>query len=431
MATKIYTGGAANVADVIHLTPGGTIEVGDVFRVTLGVSQVEIAASATTVASVCTDLLAALTANDVPAEFADLTWEVDDTTTPTVVIGTGPSDGRPIYASLAVATTESGGGAADAQTFAKSNPTAATGSKDWDNVDNWHDGALPTNNDTVYLGLYPIVPQYNLDQTGMTGELTALYIMNGATSGLLVGLPKVNANGFNEYLDQYLTIDTDALYYGEGVGDATPSLYLNANPANNALSVQVKRTDIRDGDGVAPLVIKNAGSAAVTITDCRGAVDLATGPDDSLTLTALTSGVGGDVRIGVNCTTTDIVMNDGQLEFNAVDTLTSLTMREGASAVINGNAGAITTITMESGTSVDWRRTATVTNFTSSGSIEFGNDNRTGKTFTNVDLFAGATWNDPNQVVTTTNGIDLNRCGIEDVSVRIGKHRRLTPGSVA
>ena len=433
MATRIYTGGAANVRDIVYLTPGGTVEVGDVFRVTLGVSQVEISASATTVASVCTDLLAALQDSEVAPEFTDIEWSVDNTTTPTKVIGTGPEDGRPIYASLAVATTEAGGGAADAQTFAKSNPTAATGSRDWNNVDNWSGATLPTDTDTVYLGLYPEVPKYGLNQSGMTGCLTAIYVMNGATSGLLIGLPKRNPTGYTEYLDRFLTIEVATIYYGEGLGDNTPGMYLNANPGNTTIPVfQIKRTDNRDGDGNAPLVIKNAGTATWTISDCRGSVDIAPEPGDVLTLTTLVVGIGGDVRTGKGVSHVTITMNDGFLELNSENAVTTLTMREGASAVLNGNSGNITTIVMEPNTNIDYRRICTVTNFTSSGSIEFGNDNRSlTKTFTNVDLFAGASWNDPNQIITTTNGIDLNRCGIEDVIVRIGKHRRITPGTVA
>ena len=49
------------------------------------------------------------------------------------------------------ATTEAGGGAADAQTFVKTSTTAATSKNHWDNAANYSGGALPVSTSRVSL----------------------------------------------------------------------------------------------------------------------------------------------------------------------------------------------------------------------------------------------------------------------------------------
>ena len=65
-------------AQVDTLTPGGTIEVGDIFIVTINGKSISYSATGTTVASVCTGLHALLAASTIP-EFVEITW-TDSTT---------------------------------------------------------------------------------------------------------------------------------------------------------------------------------------------------------------------------------------------------------------------------------------------------------------------------------------------------------------
>lgn len=429
MGTVIYTGGAANVADVINITPGGTIEVGDIFKVTIGISTVQIAATATTVANVCTLLQAALSDGDAPAEFQDLTWELNDTTTPTYVIGTGPSDGRPIYDSLTVATTESGGGAADTQTFIRSNPTPATGAKDWNNTDNWDTGAVPVTNDKVWLGVYGVVPQYNLSHAAVTN--IELHVVSTSTGGLLVGLPKQNTNGFVEYLGTELLLGASTVQYGEGLGANVPNLRLNTG--TEASYVYLYKSGSRDGDGKAPFLwLCNSTSAAVK--ECYGSLDIAKEPGQTSSLGTIAQGVGSDIELGEGVTlATSITVNGGSLVSYAIDDPTLIDMKVGTVVTLFGRSGDVTTIKQQAGSTLNWRRnTGTVTNYTSTGgTVDFTNVNEgSAVAFTNVDLYAGSVWNDPNGYVTVTNGIDLNLCGIEDVSVIIGKNLTVTPSAI-
>jgi len=424
MGTVIYTGGAANVADVINITPGGTIEVGDIFKVTIGISTVQIAASATTIASVCTDLQAALSSGDAPLEFQDLTWELNSTVTPTYIIGTGPSDGRPIYASLSVATTEAGGGAADAQTIAKSNPTPGTGSLDWNNVDNWDTGAVPATNDKVWLGVYGIVPQYNLSHAAVTN--IELHVVSTSQAGLLVGLPKQNANGFVEYLGTELLLGAFSVQYGEGLGASVPSLRLNTG--TQACDVYVYKSGSRDGDGQAPFLWL-CNSTSSNVKECYAALDIAKEPGQTSSLGTIAQGAGSDIELGEGVVlATSITVNGGSLVSYAIDDPTLIDMKVGTTVTLFGRSGDVTTIKQQAGSTLNWRRaTGTVTNYTSvGGTVDFTNVNSTSAVaFTNVDLYAGASWNDPNGYVTTTNGINLNLCGIGDVSVIVGKNQKI------
>lgn len=419
MSICIYTGGAADVADVIRLTPGGTIEAGDIFNVLIDDALVSVAATLTTVAQTCLDLLAALQASTSP-EFVSITWAVDNATTPTYVYGTGPSDGRPIYASLSVTTTEAGGGAADAQTFAKSHTTTGTGSKYWSNVSNWSGGAVPVSTDIVYIGNYGITPQYDIDQNAVT--LAELHIVAGATSGLTIGLPKTNVDGYVEYLNRYLKISATLVYYGEGTGASTPKL--NLDTGTNAATVQVLKSDSRS-NGDAPFQW-TGNHASNVVNDCRGALDIGWEPSDSGQATSVTVGRNGSIRVGKSLTVTTVVGNGGNYEFLSDTPPTTITVRADCTLLAEGTGGTVTTLLQEIGSFVDWRRPGTVTTINLSGAIEFANDDRTGKTFTNVNLFGGAIWNNPNKVITKTNGIILNKCGIEDVTINEGKGITLT-----
>ena len=137
MATKRWQGGAAAVAQITTLTPGGTIEISDLFKVTINGKVVSYAATDTTVASVCTGLAAALEASEEP-EFTEIDW-ADSVTCVTATAGTA---GVPF--TLSVETTESDSSAADTQTFSASTTTSSSGPNHWDTALNWSGGSVPT-----------------------------------------------------------------------------------------------------------------------------------------------------------------------------------------------------------------------------------------------------------------------------------------------
>lgn len=183
MAVLRWAGGSTARSQVDSLTPGGsTIEVGDIFNVILtdesGSTQTEsVVSTGTTVASVCDDIVLQCSAS-TQSLFRRLTF-TDATTSVTV---TAKTPGVPFY--LTETTTETGGGAADAQTFARAAVTTNKGPNDFNDVDNWveSDGtapsAVPTDGDEIIFSegshdlLFGLRQQSDLEQLRVTGGFT-------------------------------------------------------------------------------------------------------------------------------------------------------------------------------------------------------------------------------------------------------------------
>lgn len=120
---KDLTTRSVTAQQVDTFTPGGTIEVGDIFTLTytapdLQTTSVSFTATATTAANVSAGLIAAWNANATLAAVATASG------TSTVVL-TAVRAGDVF--SVAGTTTEAGGGAADDQTFQRTATTAAAG----------------------------------------------------------------------------------------------------------------------------------------------------------------------------------------------------------------------------------------------------------------------------------------------------------------
>src|SRR4051812_18960760 len=108
MASPRWIGTAVKTYDLWTLTPGGTIEIGDIFNVTIGSKTLAYSATGTTVASVCTGLAAALVALDSSIYPEHAEYRFADATT--AVTATAVTAGIP--GTISVTTTESNGGAA-------------------------------------------------------------------------------------------------------------------------------------------------------------------------------------------------------------------------------------------------------------------------------------------------------------------------------
>jgi hypothetical protein len=405
MADVTYTGGASVVRDVFRLTPGGTIEIGDVFNVTLNGKTVSVAATVAgttlAVANVTALLVAALTDADVPEEFD----ECEYTDAGTHVECLGPDDGRDIYSSISVATTESGGGGADAQTFAKSSVTAASGPYKLNLAANWLGGTTPSNGDTIHFGLYPIVPRYNLDAyTALTG--TTVIMHAGTTAGLLLGLPRNNDLGYVEYLDRALELDGTTLIYGRDNGPFTPSLNINVGTVNNS-SVIVEKSNNRDDNGDAPLyVIGGKASNTGTIQVRNGFADFGIGQADIGSTGEFASLIvvnQGDVRVGSGVTIPTIDTYDGDTGVESWGPSTTVTHRGSGVCRLWGTDGLTTLNNLGTGT-VENNRIATVTNCKNYGTFDHTQAAGT-RTYTNaVELYPSSIWNDPNRNVTPSGG---------------------------
>ncbi|KKL07431.1 hypothetical protein LCGC14_2586100, partial [marine sediment metagenome] len=313
MADVIWTGGAPAVAQVDTLTVGGTIETGDEFRITINNRSVEFIATNTTIATTVAGLVAAWNASLAP-EHAEVT-AVD--ASPDITL-TADTAGVPF--TLTVATTESGGGAADLQTFTTTTTTSADGPNHVDNATNWKDAGsgasgVPVADDHIYLENSAISLLYAINQTGTA--LDAINISQTFTGK--VGLPRTNPNGYQEYRPQYLAYEVSSavgegvtIGYGTGAGSgrikldvgATQSKFLIQNSGSNAES------------GVPAILLKGSSTSNTLIVN-RGRVGLSFFPGDVFKSNTINIGSAGspssDVNVmsGIGTVVTNLNINGG------------------------------------------------------------------------------------------------------------------------
>src|SRR3990172_6434893 len=124
MATRIWRGTAADIAQVETITVTAPVLIGETWTVTINGKNVTITATAATVANVTALLIIALNASTFP-EFTELTWTNPTTST---VVGTGDVAGVPH--TITVSTNSATG------TIARVTTTSATGRHWWSNTVN-------------------------------------------------------------------------------------------------------------------------------------------------------------------------------------------------------------------------------------------------------------------------------------------------------
>lgn len=420
MATTRWLGKAAATYHVVTVVVGGVVEVGDLFTLTINGKTLSYAATSTstsTTASAIVTAWNALSASIYP-EFARITASVNSSS----VILTADDAGIPF--SVTAATTESNGGAADDQTFIATTTTTCTGPWHWNDANNWSGGAVPVNNDTVYIQGSSTPIRYGLDQSAVT--LTALYVEADYTGS--IGLPSINTSSsasYPEYRDTYLAIGATTLRVGAGDGTGSGLIRINTGSVQTALSVQ--KTGSTQETGTPSLWWKGT-HASNTVTVARGSVGIAYRGTESATITALKVGyetgeqTDASVVVGGGTTLTTFTMQGGSVILSAAAT----TITKNGGTLTTLGTGAYTTISHWKGT-LNYRSSGTITTLNcGSALVDFRGDMRA-KTVTNCDLYDGAQIQDPQGVVTWTNGLDLNASSIPKVTLDLGTNIRVTP----
>ncbi len=129
----------------------------------------------------------------------------------------------------------------------------------------------------------------------------------------------------------------------------------------------------------------------------------------------------------------------GWLDFNGESALSTLTMQGGtvtsespAAAVdqyggtLTWKEGAVTTWDLSGGTGKpNGTGTITTLNVRNGARAEFSEDLRA-KTVTTANMYAGSNIQDTNGIVVWTNPINLIKCSLADVTLNVGKNRKLT-----
>jgi trimeric autotransporter adhesin len=425
MATKIWTGNAAPVADVWTFTVGGTIEATDIFKITCNSKVLSVVAGSTSAATVAANIVAAWSALS-QANYPEFFEYTPAVTSGGAFTATAKTAGIP--GDFTASTTETGGGAADSQTFSYSNSTPATGPNFWSEPKNWVNelgaNAVPETGDTVIIENSNVSILYGIDQDSV--QLSSLRIDSTFTG--TIGLPRRNSNSYSEYRLQYLTLDGGTYSIGQGSGQGSGRIKINTGTDHDSF-IDVFGTGNTKEAGV-PAFLWKGGESLSVLRVTQGSVGAAFFAGESANLSGglrvgYETSISSDasVAIGSGATLTAVDQTGGVLELNCAAT----TVNHLGGTFIARGSGSITTVNNRGGLFLD-ESSGTFT--TVENQAEY--DRRrvmSPKTITTLRVYGKSkTWIPFG--VTLTNPLELFGCSIGDVELDVGVHKKLTVAAI-
>lgn len=409
MATNVWEGAALAVAQVNTITPA-SVGVGNTFTVTINGKSVTYTAAAATVADVVSGLLALLQASTI-AEFTEVTWTANGTAN---IVGTAATAGVPF-----TQTSSASGGTA---TLTTATTTASAGPDDVSTAGNYSTTAIPVSTQDLYVGNTAAL-QYGLSAlSGVT--LNSLNILAAMTND--VGLPNVNASGgYWDYRQKYLQVGATTANIGQGAGGGSGRIKWDMGSVQS--TVNVYATGQRAETGLPALLL--IGSNVNNVLNAyAGDIGVAAEPGQAAQYSEIRVGYEtsqqNDVAllVGAGCTLAQMDQSGGTVTLHCG--LTTLNQWAGTTT-LQGDALNLTTLNLYGGT-FKFNSSGTISNLTvgPKGTLDASGDLRP-KTVTNCTLESGATIIDPYKTITFTNPILLDQCGVEDVSLELGKNVHL------
>lgn len=435
MSTRRWLGTAPPVAQVTEYLFGGTWEANDVINLTIGTKTLSVVAGSTVITTIIDAIVTAwnlLTAANGYQEFDEITASRSSNS----LVLTAATKGYPF--TCTVATTETGGGAADAQTIdgaassTGTNSTACSGPNHWDTAANWSGGAVPVNSDDVYIENSAVSIKYGLAQTAVT--LTSLNIAQSYTGQ--IGLPRRNtvATEYEEYRDQYLAIKATTVNIGYGSGAGSQRLKLDQSSATSTVNIFDSGSPIETG--IEAILWKGTDAANVMNVQ-KGSVGVAIYAGETATITTLRltykDNVNGDaqVRCGSGVTLTTINQSGGILETNSG--CTTFAQLEGRATLRSGN---VTTMNLDGGmANYNGVGTLATVNVGSDGVLNLSGEIRACTITNPVNVSPGGSFLDPNKRAGSV-VIDLERSGgrfrdDDGTVLHLGSHLSLTRGATS
>ena len=303
------------------------------------------------------------------------------------------------------------------------------GTEDWSVAANWSLGTVPDTNSEVHIDvrdtMYDITA--GLDQTA-AGQINEINIYQGYTG--LIGTTTA-----------YLQVNTAELNIGIPSGrpaeQGSGRIRIELQDAGST-EVHIHDTAAAPADaGHAPVILlSQAGSGNHDVSISGGIVGLATlEQGDRFTYTSVTITPEGPstphVTIGFGAESGAVFnMSRGVVHDQGAGN-TTVNVRGGE--FTSWNSGAYTNVNVYDGV-FRHNSEGTITNLMVSGGGVFTSaaDARA-KTISNIDLYNGATLDlDTGNAlsITATNHIDLQRCGLADVTLRLGKNLTIIPAVV-
>lgn len=466
MSTLYWTGNAHATKQITTLVVAGTWDANDTYTLTMnGKDLVVTIVGGTTTTQVAESLRDAInaftridgtqsttntnTTNFGGQEFGEFT-EVEAfvyTTSTTTVRVIGKVAGRPFTLTGAAATAGDGD-------VTVATPQAATGPNHWDNGDNWDTGAAPADGDMVVLKDSNVSIKY-----GLPNPINVTLIQYQSFTGDL-GLLEYNIDNpnkpYKEYRQRYARFDDDGSVdvtnehkFGLGDGPRVPQT-INVRQRNTdasdtlITSATVFNTGLPKVAGTKSLnlLIANEGAAGGTISILKGSVNLA--DQDTIQPAYTTLNVGytdsqlsdSDVVVQNHSGALTLNQSGGKLLVYEPGTISLTGARtfniSGGECTIRdlATSGTVNATLLNCRFTYNATKTLTTVILSTKAVFDAEKDQRA-FTITNLDLYEGASLLDEFARGTYTNGIDLNRCGVDDVTLRFGTNRRITLGAVA
>jgi hypothetical protein len=392
MANMYWKGQAAAVAQVDTFTPGGTIETGDVFILTVtgenGDTTTVTFANGNSAATIAAGLVAAWNAST-----HYLCTGITASGTATVIL-TADVAGVPF--NVVGTTTEAGGGAADDQTFTRAATLANSGPYDWNTQVNWTggDGDLPGTDadDVVYVegdGSTNPVIKYGMNQSAIANALAALYCTKC----------QVGENGSAGKNPSYLQIKAAKVEINYNyAGSPTFASPVNIDVGATASTITVYNSGT-NSPATEPSVNIKANENTTDIYVHAGKVGIACHAGETTTCDNIhVIGSTAYVYIGDGVTLDQIDQRNGTVYCRSA----IVTADVYAGTFATHGTGAITTANIKGGTAT-LNATGTITNLNMTGGTTDFTANTAARTVTTPKLGIGATVKFDPAIVTFTN----------------------------
>ena len=415
MAIRIWRGDAPAISQVTRLTPG-SVEVGDVFNITINGKTISFTATIASLANVAQGLAAAWNVSTIP-ECSEITATVQGN----VCDLTANTPSQPFTISASTVN----GGVIDTQTLVANTIVAASGPNFWNVAQNWSGGNLPVSGDDVYLADSAVDILYGLDQAAIA--VNSLHIDQSFTGQ--IGLPTRNETGYAEYRLRYLRIAAATIEIGRNSGRGSARIQLDTG--STATTISVYNTGSAADAGGA--VLWKGTSTAAALHLFRGTVGIAVQPDESATLGTLriapetNAGGEAEVVIGPGVTITGgIEKGGGSLRFAGL-AIAELLQHDGSTTI---DAGNIAALRVRGGTVV-YNSTGTLGGavVSAAGKLDFSHDLREKIVGGAIEVYgAAAKIVDPYQVVNNLT-LDLNETA--PTGLDIGANIRLVRSNLS
>lgn len=412
MATRVWNPSAIVTRQVDTFTIGGTLEIGDLLIITIGQSAFSHSATSATLATAASAMAVALQEAITAGTYPEFTGLTAAYTSGGAFTLTGKSSGEPFTA--VATTTESNGGAADAQTFGSSTTTTATSQNHWIAAN--FGGTLPIDADTVVVpaGSEPIY--WGLDQSGIQPTLMIV------AKGVVIGLPERHEDDYDEYRDTYLKIGPVTLRVGETGGSSGTRIKINTGTDPCAATIFATGTSADSSDGIPAFLF--LGTGTISMNALAGTVGIAYHGGEAATVATLRIDE-ATVTAGSGATLTTVT-HTGKKTITVDSNVTTLNIYGGGTAIVKGTATA-TTVNCDNGTFDDQGSGTKTTVVLGAKGVGTKENNPVPVTWTNTTMYKGAKLRDPSKAITHTNGIVLSHCFYKDVDIDFGPNRTITP----